>query len=134
MFHLVSDKEPYLGPAEADLVAPELLPLEGVDDQGEEEGGDGSNAVSNLAGNDAPVELSANGTGDVETHEAIDNDDDEVESHSNEDKHTIGAVSQTLQATLHNIILRLFYTTILIKCIVINLNCQFNNVFHYVQD
>jgi hypothetical protein len=86
------DKESYLGPAEADLVAPELLPLEGVDDQGEGEGGDGSDAVSNLAGNDAPMESSVNGTGDVEKHEAIDNDE-KVKSHSNEDIHMIGALS-----------------------------------------
>ena len=36
------------------------------------------------------MEPSGNGTGDVETHEAFDNDD-VVESHSNEDRCKIGA-------------------------------------------
>ena len=38
------------------IAKPGLFPQQGVDDQGEEGGGNGSNAVGNLASNDALIE------------------------------------------------------------------------------
>ena len=54
------------------IAKPGLFPQQGVDDQGEEEGGDGSNAAGNLAINDALIEPFAKGKV-VEYHEALEN-------------------------------------------------------------
>ena len=56
------------------VAEPGLLPQQGVDDKGEKEGDDGSNAVGNLASNDALIEPSAIGKV-VEYHEALENDE-----------------------------------------------------------
>ena len=56
------------------IAKPGLFPQQGVDDQGEEGGGNGSNAVGNLASNDALIAPSAIGKV-VEYHEALENDE-----------------------------------------------------------